>query len=196
MEFLRGCLSRTFMDKTYKEHQKGALIAEAEARLGEHQEYARRQIETEKLQTTLSEAKRRLKEAKAYYQQCQDDFFAHVRFVNGHSGAPRQERGEFFMACPSHDCRGKLSTAYKCGLCEHFFCPDCHKDKGLDRNTEPGKKRNTAATIRCWRPSRLLCPNSCGNLSGAPPQPTPATPANRSSSMPMKNWTRCGNSTT
>lgn len=158
MEFLRGCLSRTFMDKTYKEHQKGSLIAEAEARLGEYQEYARHQIETEKLQTTLSEAKQRLEEAKAYYQQCQDDLFAHMRFVNGHSGATRHERREFFLACPSHDCRGKLSTAYKCGLCEHFFCPDCHKDKGLDRNTDHTCHLDDMDTVRLLRDNTRPCP--------------------------------------
>jgi hypothetical protein len=39
-------------------------------------------------------------------------------------------RNVFFMACPGKECRGRLSTAYKCGLCEHKFCADCHGDKG------------------------------------------------------------------
>ena len=39
-------------------------------------------------------------------------------------------RNVFFMACPGKNCRGRLSTGYKCGLCEHKFCPDCHGDKG------------------------------------------------------------------
>ena len=41
----------------------------------------------------------------------------------------------FFLACPGNECRGRLSTAYKCGLCEHWFCPDCHGDKGLERSS-------------------------------------------------------------
>lgn len=155
MEFLRGTLSRTFMDKKYKEHQKGAITAEAEALLGQYQEHAQYQIETEKLRETLADAKRRLDEAQRYYRQCQNTFYAHTaRRV----GDTIQERREFFMACPSHDCRGKLSTAYKCGMCEHFFCPDCHKDKGEDRNTEHECQQDDLDTVKLLRDNTRPCP--------------------------------------
>ena len=29
------------------------------------------------------------------------------------------------MACPGQDCRGFLSTSYKCGVCEKYSCPKC-----------------------------------------------------------------------
>jgi hypothetical protein len=58
-------------------------------------------------------------------------------------------RNVFFMACPRQDCRGRLSTAYKCGLCEHWCCPDCHGDKGLERSStthrcDEGDKKTVA----------------------------------------------------
>ena len=34
-------------------------------------------------------------------------------------------RKKFIMACPSPDCKGFLSTAYKCGLCDKYTCKDC-----------------------------------------------------------------------
>lgn len=155
MEFLRGCLSRNFMDKQYKEHQKGAITAEAEALLGQYQDHAQHQIETEKLRETLAEAKRRYDEAQRYYQQCQDNINAHLARRVGNT---IQERREFFMACPSHDCRGKLSTAYKCGMCEHFFCPDCHKDKGPDRNTDHECLQDDLDTVKLLRDNTRPCP--------------------------------------
>jgi len=32
----------------------------------------------------------------------------------------------FVRACPAEECRGYLSTAWKCGLCQRFTCKDCH----------------------------------------------------------------------
>lgn len=32
----------------------------------------------------------------------------------------------FIRACPVEECRGYLSAAWKCGLCEKWTCPDCH----------------------------------------------------------------------
>jgi hypothetical protein len=143
------------MEKKYKEHQKGALTAEAEARLGEYQEYARHRIETERLQAALSDAKRRLDEAKAHHQKCQQDLHTHVaRFLHRGGGTTLQERREFFLACPSHGCRGKLSTAYKCGLCDQFFCPDCHKEKEAGHTC----RQDDLDTVRLLRDNTRPCP--------------------------------------
>lgn len=46
---------------------------------------------------------------------------------NGHNEGERatQPRREFIMRCPAEGCRGFLSTAYKCGVCEKSTCTDC-----------------------------------------------------------------------
>lgn len=48
--------------------------------------------------------------------------------------APRQEARQFIRCCPANDCKGFLSTAWKCGLCDIRACPQCHeiKDEGED----------------------------------------------------------------
>jgi hypothetical protein len=33
---------------------------------------------------------------------------------------------KFIRACPVEDCRGFLSSQWKCGLCDTFTCPECH----------------------------------------------------------------------
>ena len=43
------------------------------------------------------------------------------------------EKKVFFMSCPSSTCNGMLSTQYKCGICEHFTCPDCHEVIGKSK---------------------------------------------------------------
>jgi len=41
------------------------------------------------------------------------------------SGNPETVRREFLMRCPAEECRGFLSTAYKCGVCDKKTCSDC-----------------------------------------------------------------------
>jgi len=41
------------------------------------------------------------------------------------TGQGERVRREFLMKCPATDCRGFLSTAYKCGVCEKSTCADC-----------------------------------------------------------------------
>lgn len=67
-------------------------------------------------------------------------------------------RAEFFMACPAKDCRGRLSTVYKCGLCEHWFCPDCHGDKGHDRHTPHECNKDDKDTVTLLKQNTKPCP--------------------------------------
>jgi hypothetical protein len=52
------------------------------------------------------------------------------------SGAQEVERRRFIMACPNNDCRGFLSSQYKCDLCTNFTCVDCHEMIGQSK-TDP-----------------------------------------------------------
>ena len=37
-------------------------------------------------------------------------------------------------ACPDENCRGFLSTQWKCGVCDMWTCPDCHQIKGMTKD--------------------------------------------------------------
>ena len=71
------------------------------------------------------------------------------------------EKAKFIMKCPDAECRGFLSTAYKCGTCQMWACPDCLIIKGRDKDTEhtcdPGQKESVALIIKESKP----CPK-CG----------------------------------
>jgi len=74
-----------------------------------------------------------------------------------------QERAKFIMKCPDSECRGFLSTAYKCGTCQKWSCPDCLIVKGLDKDSphphtcDPGQKESVALIIK----ESKACPK-CG----------------------------------
>jgi hypothetical protein len=53
---------------------------------------------------------------------------------NTGAGAVKTKR-EFLMRCPSEGCRGFLSTAYKCGVCEKSTCSDCLEVLGTENES-------------------------------------------------------------
>lgn len=46
-----------------------------------------------------------------------------------------EEKKKFVMKCPEVNCRGSLSTRYKCSLCNNQFCKDCHEKKNEEEHT-------------------------------------------------------------
>jgi len=59
-----------------------------------------------------------------------------------------QERRQFVRACPSNDCKGFLSSGWKCGLCEVRVCSDCHeiKETKVEYDARHPKGANSAAS--------------------------------------------------
>jgi hypothetical protein len=75
-----------------------------------------------------AEAKEMQNKIKELKQQL---FDLNIDIVHMNRGANKQplERREFVRACPAGDCRGFLSTNWKCGLCSAHVCKDCHEVK-------------------------------------------------------------------
>jgi len=51
--------------------------------------------------------------------------------IGGRVGEEKKEERKFIMPCGNTDCRGYLSTQYKCDLCEHHTCAKCFEHIGL-----------------------------------------------------------------
>jgi hypothetical protein len=55
-------------------------------------------------------------------------------YMHGAANGEKVKR-EFLMRCPADECRGFLSTAYKCGTCEKHTCSECLEVLGLDETS-------------------------------------------------------------
>ena len=71
--------------------------------------------------------------------------------------APRQ----FVMKCPGEDCRGFLSSAWKCGTCQKSFCSDCHARKQSHKDEEHVCEADAKATASMISKETRPCPK-CG----------------------------------
>ena len=72
------------------------------------------------------------------------------RYRDAVSDQPMQvdTRKKFIMACPGQGCKGFLSTAYKCGLCERNTCKDCIMIKQDDAHVCIESDKLSAEAIR------------------------------------------------
>jgi hypothetical protein len=70
-------------------------------------------------------------------------------------------RSVFIKACPDSECRGFLSSQWKCGLCEKWACNLCHEIKGFVRDCDHVCDPDTVATVALLENDTKSCP-SCG----------------------------------
>jgi hypothetical protein len=73
------------------------------------------------------------------------------------------QKRNFVRACPGAECRGFLSSAWKCGLCEVWVCPDCHEIKGTERDVAHTCDPGNLETARLLDKDSKPCPN-CASM--------------------------------
>lgn len=82
---------------------------------------------------------------------------AYVRRITGNANIDIERRA-FVRACPYANCKGFLSTAWKCGLCENWTCPTCHEVKGLEKDVPHTCDPNNVATAELLARDSRNCP--------------------------------------
>ena len=122
--FMVENLNQSFFNKDFKTHQKQFLMEREIARLPESMEAASRQIvikgyakEDDILKQQLKLHQETIREIKS----AREKVWRNINSVEKGGGYKKK----FIMACPEENCRGMLSTAYKCEICKMYSCPDC-----------------------------------------------------------------------
>jgi hypothetical protein len=76
----------------------------------------------------------------------------------GAAGGKVVEKREFIMKCPVSDCRGFLSSAYKCGVCETYTCSSCHEVKKQKDDPTHTCKAELVETVKTLKKETKPCP--------------------------------------
>lgn len=69
-------------------------------------------------------------------------------YTYGQADKAEKVKREFLMRCPGEDCRGFLSTAYKCGVCEKNTCSECLEILGEAEHTCKPENVESAKAIK------------------------------------------------
>ena len=69
------------------------------------------------------------------------------------------KKEEFVRACPVETCRGFLSIALKCGICDVYACKHCLLPKNGRNDTEHQCNQDTVATVKLLASDTKSCPS-------------------------------------
>ena len=144
-----------FISTKLKEHRESVLFDIERSLLPATQPIVEEEIRVERLDGQISNLYTEIAEL--------NNRITDLR-MERYRGAPQRGGGErsiFVRACPSEECRGFLSSQWKCGLCEQWACPECHEVKGLVRDCDHVCDPDRLATARLISNDTKPCP-TCG----------------------------------
>lgn len=120
-EFLDDNFTAVFRNGAYRKHhdqvlfdRERALFPQAQILIEEQKERAELKKNIKAIDDEIQNLLRKRIQLKRQYED--------ARTAN-----PKRE---FIRPCPASDCRGFLSTSWKCGLCEQYACSNCFEPKG------------------------------------------------------------------
>jgi hypothetical protein len=76
----------------------------------------------------------------------------------------KQERRKFIKHCPVNECRGFLSSQWKCGLCETSTCPDCHNVIDKNKNDPHTCDPNNVESAKMLKAETKPCPKCASSI--------------------------------
>jgi hypothetical protein len=139
---------RKFLDTAYRHHREDVLVEREKGLMPATQAIVEHQIALEK--TWLQIRVLRIEENKLNVEI--------NKLIRSTSANAPLERKKFIRKCTKDDCKGFLSSQWKCGLCETFTCPECHDLIGLDKNVEHTCDPDTLATAKLLDSDTKSCP--------------------------------------
>jgi len=154
-KFLVENFPKSFMTNEYKKHREKILLDEQRALLPATQPIVERQIEAEHITKEIEEINRQVRELNITTWRLSRQ---RQELTNNSSTNTRRA---FVRACPDPDCRGFLSTQWKCGICEKWTCNKCHEIIGMNKETEHTCNPASIATAELLNNDTKSCP-TCG----------------------------------
>lgn len=161
---IRSIFTLVFINGALKQHTEKILFDKEKALLPATQPIIERKIEARKIQEQMDVM---VKQMQELYQQINTIRRHHTSLLTEKNNVlnrrPREARA-FVRACPEEDCRGFLSSQWKCGICEKWTCPDCHIVKGYTRDTPHECKEDDLATAKLLASDTKPCPKCAAGI--------------------------------
>lgn len=189
-KFMAENFEKSFMSKVYKEYRENLLFEKELALLPMTQPHVERAITEEKLKNEAVDIINQIYDGRGitiknlnlntvvltYYTQNNDFQIKHwnkqgrliqiqeeLSKLKNADPSVDKEKNKFVRQCPNNECRGFLSTSWKCNLCGIWACPDCHEIKGDQRDSEHTCKPEILESVKMMEKDTKPCPK-CATL--------------------------------
>ena len=176
--FLSTACTNTFLNKTYYAHRQTILVNREKSFLPNYQLAAERTLRIRALSKEDAVILDELAKVEARHRQeiavISNQRTAVWRRINRvrrglpETGSDTEEptravATKFVRRCTATGCNGFLSSAWKCGLCYTWVCPDCFEVKGPEKDAPHTCTPEMLQTAALIRKDTKPCP-SCGEM--------------------------------
>jgi len=159
--FLRKVFTAKFVNKTYKTAREQILYEHELSLLPATQYLVEREIEKENI---LKEIKKLSDEQDEIRKKINSLYIKHSRVDTENNEETHNSHTLYVRKCSDPECRGFLTTQWKCGVCSKWTCKTCHDNIGLDRNVEHTCDPNNVATAELIAKDTKPCPKCKINI--------------------------------
>ena len=152
-KFVRQSFPNVFINTKLKSHLSDILLEQERALLPATQPIVEEEIRREKIKLETIEIEKTIRNLIKQKKDLATSLYQ-VNYTAGY----KKEVVKFIRACSDTDCRGFLSSQWKCGICEQWSCPDCHELKGPNKDAEHTCDPNNVATAKLLASDTKGCP--------------------------------------
>lgn len=160
-EFQFEALTPTFVNNKYRKHRQNLLFEREKARLPDAQPYVEQYKNKSIFDQQLAELNKQLVEQRAVLQTImikRDAVWRNIETIKSGKFVKPKEKRQFIRKCPTDDCRGFLSSAYKCDLCKVFVCSKCLEPKGFTKDEEHTCIQSNVESANAIKKETRPCP--------------------------------------
>jgi hypothetical protein len=152
-KFLRENLTFVFLNLKYKEHLEDLLFDQEKALMPATQPFVEEKIYKKNISKEIKEINDIIISLNKQKKNLE------YKLNYGVTKYDKEEKSHRFVRqCPAANCRGFLSTQWKCGICEQWSCPECHELKGTNRDCEHTCDPNSVETAKLLAKDSKPCP--------------------------------------
>lgn len=151
-QHISSTFTSNFINKKLKERRENLLFEQERALMPATQPIVEATILRQKLYKKAEEIQNKINELIQQRNRVYSE-------AGATRGVTSTTRCEFVRSCPDANCRGFLSTQWKCGVCEKWACSSCHEIKGFTRDVEHTCNPDTVATVSLLANDTRPCPN-------------------------------------
>ncbi len=157
-EVVDGACTKVFRDTQLKKHRETILFEREKCLLPQAQEAASRVVQSRAIDKKIIELQNNIASITSEIHKLTRK--KNSLLYDRPTESEEKEKRVFVRKCPVADCRGFLSTRWKCQICENNICPDCNEVKTGDTHTcDP----NSVETVALLKKDTKPCPK-CGTM--------------------------------
>ena len=163
-QFMVLQLNRSFITNEYARHRRKLLLEKEMSLVPATMHMASQRQQKDK---ELENLKALQKDINALYAQIsvirrkQHNIRRNIRQLDIQPPSEHEERTKFIMPCPVSDCRGFLSSQYRCEICKIYTCSKCLEPIGYSKKDPHACIESSIQNAELIKKETKPCP-SCG----------------------------------